>query len=81
MLGRKGEVISMANAARTSQAHEWKVLSVVVRVRDGPERVHAAYRLLLDQQLLSADGPVLPAEERLDAGRDLYARLNRAPGT
>jgi hypothetical protein len=71
----------MARAAQTGQGHEWTVHSVVVRVRDGPDRVHAAYRLLLDRKPLSADGPPLPAEEMLDAGRDLYARLNRAPGT
>jgi hypothetical protein len=81
MLGRKGEAISMAKAARTSQAHAWTVHSVVVRVRDGPERVRAVYRLLLDRKSLSADGPPLSAEEMPDAGRDLYARLNRAPGT
>ena len=71
----------MANASRTGQAHEWSVHSAVFRVRDGPERVRAAYRLLLDRKSLSADGPTLPAEEMLDAGRDLYPRLNRAPGT
>jgi hypothetical protein len=67
----------MANASRTRQAHEWSVHSVVVRVRDGPERVRAAYRLLLDVGSVSTDGP-LPAEEMLDAGRDLRARVDRA---
>jgi hypothetical protein len=81
MLGREGEMISMAKTARTGQAHAWTVHSVVVRVRDGPERVRAAYRLLLERKPLRADGPAWPTEERLDAGRDLYARVNRAPGT
>jgi hypothetical protein len=80
MLGRKGDTTSMAKVARTGQAYEWTVHSVVVRVRDGPERVRAAYRLLLARESLSADGPALPAEEVLDAGRNLYTRLNRAPG-
>jgi len=46
----------MANGSRTGQAHEWRVHSVVVRVRDGPDRVRAVYRLLLDRKSLSANG-------------------------
>jgi DNA-binding IclR family transcriptional regulator len=71
----------MANASRTGQRHEWTVHSVVVRVRDGPARVRAAYRLLLDAGSMSADGRALTVEEILDAGRDLHTRIDRAPGT
>ena len=71
----------MANASRTGQKHEWTVHSVVVRVRDGPERVRAAHRLLLEAQSVSADGPLTPAVELLDAGRDLHARVDRAART
>src|SRR5437899_1371844 len=62
MLGREGETTSMANASRTGQTHDWSVHSVVVRVRDGPERVRAAYRLLLDAGSMSADGCASPVE-------------------
>jgi hypothetical protein len=80
MLGHEGEATSMANGSRTDQAHEWSVHSVVVRVRDGPERVRTAYRLLLDESLLnSANGAVAPVKEP-DAGRDLYACIDRAAG-
>jgi hypothetical protein len=72
----------MANGSRTGQADEWSVQSVVVRARDGPERVRAAYHLLLDEPSpRSADGPGAPVKELADAGRYLHARLNRAPGT
>jgi hypothetical protein len=72
----------MANRARASQAHAWTVHSVVVRVRDGPERVRAAYRLLLDVGSLSGDGAWAPVIKELpDAGRDLHTRVDRAPGT
>jgi len=71
----------MANGSRTGQAHEWRVHSVVVRVRDGPERVRAAYRLLLDAGSLSADGAASPVMEMRDAGRDLHACVDRTPGT
>ena len=81
MLGREGETTSMANASRTGQRHEWTVHSVVVRVRDGPDRIRAAYRLLLDAGSLSADGRTSTVEELLDAGRDLHARVDRAAGT
>ena len=80
MLGREGETTSMANASRTRQAHEWSVHLVVVRVRDGPERVRAAYRLLTDVKSASADEDTSPAEEVHDAGRDLHARVDRAAG-
>ena len=81
MLGREGETTNMANASRTGQRHDWTVHSVVVRVRDGPERVRAAYRLLLEAGSLRADGPAAPAVELLDAGRDLHARVDGAAGT
>ena len=70
----------MANGSRTDQAHEWSVHSVVVRVRDGPERVRAAYRLLLEAGLMSADGCASPVEGVPDAGRDLHARVDGAAG-
>jgi hypothetical protein len=54
---------------------------VVVRVRDGPERVRAAYRLLLEAQSVRTDGPLTPAVELLDAGRDLHPRVDGAAGT
>ena len=71
----------MANASRTGQRHEWTVHSVVVRVRDGPDRIRAAYRLLLDPGSLSADGRTSTVEELLNASRDLHARVDRAAGT
>jgi hypothetical protein len=71
----------MSNASRTGQRHEWTVHSVVVRVRDGPDRVRAAYRLLLEGRSSSADGVTAPRVELPDAGRDLHARLDGAPGT
>jgi DNA-binding IclR family transcriptional regulator len=71
----------MANASRTRQGHEWSVHSVVVRVRDGPERVRAAYRLLMDVGSVNADGGASPVEELHDAGRDLHARVDRAART
>jgi len=71
----------MANASRPRQAHEWSVHSVVVRVRDGPERVRTAYRLLLDVGSASADEGASPVEELHNAGRDLHARVDRAAGT
>jgi hypothetical protein len=71
----------MANASRTGQAHEWSVHSVVVRVRDGPERVRAAYQLLLDVGSVSADGCASPVEELHDAGRDLHACVDQAART
>ena len=66
----------MANASRTGQRHEWTVHSVVVRVRDGPDRIRDAYRLLLEAGSLKADGHSVPAMELLDAGRDLHARVD-----
>ena len=71
----------MANASRTRQAYAWSVHSVVVRVRDGPERVCAAYRLLLDVGSVSADEGASPVEELPDAGRDLHTRVDRAART
>src|SRR5438034_7325872 len=67
---------SMANGSRTDQTHEWCVHSVVVRVRDGPERVRAAYRLLLDAGSMSADGCASPVEGVPDAGDRKSTRLN-----
>jgi len=80
MLGREGETTSMANGSRTDQAHEWRVHSVVVRVRDGPERVRGAYRLLLDAGSMSAGGRAAPIAGVPDAGRDLHARVDGAAG-
>lgn len=81
MLGREGETTSMANGFRNDQAGGWSVHSVVVRVRDGPERVRAAYRLLLDPVSSNADGVALPVEGVPDASRYLHARVDRAART
>ena len=73
----------MAKPSRTGQPL-WSVCSVAVRVRDGPERVRAAYRLLLDGGSFSAYGATradVPSSELVDAGGDLCTRLNGAPGT
>jgi hypothetical protein len=73
----------MAKPARTGQP-QWSVCSVAVRVRDGPDRVRAAYRLLLDGGSFSADGAAradVPSSELVDAGGDLHTRIDRAPGT
>lgn len=41
MVDREGETISIANCCRTDQAHVLSMHSVMVRVRDGPERASA----------------------------------------
>jgi hypothetical protein len=57
----------------------WQVVSVTVRARDGPQRVQAVYRLLVQ----AGPCPVGPGgardvdgEEAPDAGRHLRARLD-----
>ena len=74
----------MAKPWRIGQP-QWSVYSVAVRVRDGPERVRAAYRLLLDGGSVGAiggaDRAVVPSSELLDAGGDLHTRVDGAPGT
>ncbi len=71
----------MANGSRTDEARGWSVHSVVVRVRDGPERVRAAYRLLLDAGSMSADGCASLVEGVPDASCDLHACVDRTAGT
>jgi hypothetical protein len=63
---------------RSGPLDEWRVVSVAVWTRDGPQRAQAAYQLLL--QLARPGAPVtapgVDAEEALDADRHLRARID-----
>jgi hypothetical protein len=66
----------MARRPRAGAAGPWRVVSVAVRVRDGPERLTQAYRLLWDPSRPCRAPWGAPAEERTDADRRLRARLD-----
>ena len=63
-------------ARPTSPAH-WRIESIAVRARDGPERLRAVYQLLL-RPYRSAPVPAAEGEceEATDASRHLRPRVD-----
>ena len=63
----------------------WRVLSVAVKMRDGPHRLDAAYRILLRPELWSPQTARHAAQgdcqENIDGSGPRRAGLHRAPGT
>lgn len=71
----------MATPSSPTPAPRWQVRSVSVRVRDGPRRLHAAYRLLLEPGCGSsttggASVAVVPHTEVRHADRSVRPRLD-----
>ena len=78
----------MARVAPDSLSTAWQVVSVAVKVRDGPQRVADAYRILVGQEGGRQSRPAAPVgwaaahgKEQSAAGRDRCPRLDGAAGT
>src|SRR5262245_20493321 len=76
----------MARNVQRSRPASWRLDSVWVKARDGPQRLTQVYRLLVaeaDEPIWAALGqPSRPSpwRERGDASRRLRPRLDRTPG-
>jgi hypothetical protein len=69
------------HSALTPQSTRWQVVSLSVKVRDGPRRLQAAYRLLLAPcpQPAACGGtlaPLAPDQEDCHARRAVCPRLD-----
>ena len=69
----------MPRNIRATPDAAWRIRSVDVRTRYGPERVEQAYRILLGDGPTSDRQPSHTKEES-DARRDLCQGLHRPPG-
>ncbi len=67
----------MPRDARTDQPARWRIQSIAVRARDGPERLHAVYRLLLTPgRPVPEHGAAGEDQEATDASGDLCPRFD-----
>ena len=67
----------MPRVARADQPSRWRIQSIVVRARDGPERLHAVYRLLLEPDRSAPDHAAAgESQEAADASCDLRPRVH-----
>jgi hypothetical protein len=58
----------------------WSIQSVVVRARDGPQRLDRVYRRLLTGSGVTAPGSPVGEEEHRNGSGNLRASLDRTPG-
>ena len=66
----------MASEPGVGAAGRWRVVSVAVRVRDGPDRLAQAYRILWDTDRPHAARRRPADEEQRDGDRGLRAGLD-----
>jgi hypothetical protein len=69
----------MSRPRRETAGARWTIQSVTVRVRDGPQRLHQAYRILIGG-CPPALGRAFHDEEGSDACRDLCQSVHRQAG-
>jgi hypothetical protein len=67
----------MPRVAPTDQPARWRIQSTAVRARDGPERLHAVYRLLLTPgRSVPEHAAAGECQEATDASCDLCPRID-----
>lgn len=72
----------MSRRAGVAPPVVWKIQSVSVRVRDGPQRLAQVYRLLLTGPAPGAPvPPVADGKEEPHGSRDLCPGFDGAPGS
>lgn len=77
----------MANRCRATTQDQWKVESVSIKSRDAPQRLHLAYRFLIDSDsnlspadLFTPDQFSASAKEASYARRDLCQSFHSKTG-